>query len=429
MTSVIPSESFLSPIPQLACGICYEIPFAPRVTPCGHNFCDDCLEPCLGRLCCPICRKEFTYRYINSYPVNTLARNIIAASTIRCPNYNQGCTEKYVVGVDQRNHKNHLQKCPVTSASCLGCRAQFPINLIEGHVDLCATRYASCKTCQKTMKINLLDDHYPVCPKRMWTCPHCEAVMLMDKKNGHLTLDGSCESFVRCPHGCKEAATEHPLNTRLTRKRKYEEDQERKPLMIHTSDLCTHLQQCPNYPIWCSVCDVNIRREYFKEHITKLSKKIQDDHMNHFVQLAENKSAIEQPIYCLEWKVSLQSQLMCFPNKQKVSGPEFEFQKHRFRLYIHRLKSDQSKVHIALEMLSGTVPYRIHVDVTAIKYVFNFRFKLRSADLLFYHGSLGGPCCIGGDSLTSGTFNSVETLAFKFSVRDFNSNTEHWSVC
>ena len=41
------------------CPICTEVYTDPRVLPCGHSYCRQCIEA-LGELACPLCRKPFT---------------------------------------------------------------------------------------------------------------------------------------------------------------------------------------------------------------------------------------------------------------------------------------------------------------------------------------------------------------------------------
>ena len=40
------------------CSICMEVYTDPRVLPCGHTFCRQCIEA-FGELACPVCREGF----------------------------------------------------------------------------------------------------------------------------------------------------------------------------------------------------------------------------------------------------------------------------------------------------------------------------------------------------------------------------------
>eukprot|EP00922_Rhytidocystis_sp_ex-Travisia-forbesii_P067456 GHVS01100356.1.p1 GENE.GHVS01100356.1~~GHVS01100356.1.p1 ORF type:complete len:318 (-),score=34.18 GHVS01100356.1:31-984(-) len=43
---------------ELECNICMKLLYCPVSTPCGHNFCRDCLQRSLSyRLACPVCRR------------------------------------------------------------------------------------------------------------------------------------------------------------------------------------------------------------------------------------------------------------------------------------------------------------------------------------------------------------------------------------
>lgn len=60
------------------CGICHDVLFEPVTTPCGHNFCFECVRVLRksqpdnnGRCLCPLCRKQMASSLLGSLCVNT----------------------------------------------------------------------------------------------------------------------------------------------------------------------------------------------------------------------------------------------------------------------------------------------------------------------------------------------------------------------
>ncbi len=57
-------ESLSAPVVEelLSCIICTDVYTDPKVLPCHHTFCEECLEPLTEnqKLQCPICRKKCT---------------------------------------------------------------------------------------------------------------------------------------------------------------------------------------------------------------------------------------------------------------------------------------------------------------------------------------------------------------------------------
>ena len=66
----------------LNCGICLETYQDPRVLPCQHGFCRECLEQCTSRdkwtLTCPSCRKivRISREGVKDLPVYFIVSNL-----------------------------------------------------------------------------------------------------------------------------------------------------------------------------------------------------------------------------------------------------------------------------------------------------------------------------------------------------------------
>uniref|UniRef100_A0A3B1IGZ3 RING-type domain-containing protein n=1 Tax=Astyanax mexicanus TaxID=7994 RepID=A0A3B1IGZ3_ASTMX len=63
---------------QFLCSICLDVFTDPVSTPCGHNFCMNCIKTCWGdsQQCnCPLCKEKFTKR--PELKVNTTLREVV----------------------------------------------------------------------------------------------------------------------------------------------------------------------------------------------------------------------------------------------------------------------------------------------------------------------------------------------------------------
>ena len=66
------------------CSICLETFKTPRILPCGHTLCTECLESLMtaeiSQRSCPECRKAIPTQGIEEFPVNyalTSVRNVL----------------------------------------------------------------------------------------------------------------------------------------------------------------------------------------------------------------------------------------------------------------------------------------------------------------------------------------------------------------
>ncbi|XP_062850597.1 E3 ubiquitin-protein ligase TRIM39-like isoform X1 [Trichomycterus rosablanca] len=92
------SSSFLSE-DQLQCCICLDVFTDPVSTPCGHNFCMNCIKECWdtsSHCQCPVCKMDFPKR--PELHVNTFISGLAAHSTAREPTkslvFCEVCSEK-----------------------------------------------------------------------------------------------------------------------------------------------------------------------------------------------------------------------------------------------------------------------------------------------------------------------------------------------
>ena len=67
------------------CSICMEVYTDPRVLPCGHTFCRQCIGA-FGELACPLCRKAFRLpaNGVGDLPKNFALLNILETKELPC---------------------------------------------------------------------------------------------------------------------------------------------------------------------------------------------------------------------------------------------------------------------------------------------------------------------------------------------------------
>lgn len=108
---------------QLQCSICLDVFTDPVSTPCGHNFCRDCLKTCWDctqYYSCPMCKETFKKR--PELRVNTTFREIVDHFQKRC---NDG--ERFV------RCDVCTEKCRRAVKSCLNCETSFCETHMEPH--------------------------------------------------------------------------------------------------------------------------------------------------------------------------------------------------------------------------------------------------------------------------------------------------------
>lgn len=130
---------------NLICGICAGVLEKAVVTPCGHSYCEECLETWLqrgisseGATSCPACRTDlYTSDLI---PVLAL-RGVIDGLIVTCPNGESGC--KMVIRLD--NVISHLKACRYEHVQCFACKKDVQrAQLAEHHATCSMTKRLSC---------------------------------------------------------------------------------------------------------------------------------------------------------------------------------------------------------------------------------------------------------------------------------------------
>lgn len=114
-------QRFISSIdPNLICGICANVLQDAVITPCGHSFCQQCLETWLESSetdTCPTCRT--TTLVFDLIPVLAI-RGLVGNLHTSCENAERGC--KMVVKLD--SVASHSRECDFALVKCHGCGEQ-----------------------------------------------------------------------------------------------------------------------------------------------------------------------------------------------------------------------------------------------------------------------------------------------------------------
>ena len=119
--------------PNLVCSICAGVLEDAVITPCGHSFCDECLNIWLERpntRTCPSCRAEL--RAGDVIPVLAL-RGLVEGLSVHCENADNGC------------------------------KMVFKLEKLNAHVHLCDFGLIECGACGNSVKRFELPDHHENC--------------------------------------------------------------------------------------------------------------------------------------------------------------------------------------------------------------------------------------------------------------------------
>ncbi|BFZ02894.1 hypothetical protein BsWGS_05934 [Bradybaena similaris] len=148
-----------APDPELICGVCMNVLDTPYETPCRHVFCRECiLKAVKENKKCPVCRAHCCTEK-QCKEVLPLVQNLINKLTMRCDNFDNGCTDlipkeffldhvkscgyamvqcrfkncgQYMLKRDCENHE--LNTCPYRDRLCEnGCGLMIPMENINSH--------------------------------------------------------------------------------------------------------------------------------------------------------------------------------------------------------------------------------------------------------------------------------------------------------
>ena len=144
---------FVNPVDQnLLCSICAGVLENAIITPCGHSFCELCLQTWLERPLtnsCPSCRSDVSV--FETIPVLAL-RGIVDGLAIQCDNFENGC--KMVVKLDCLD--SHLKSCGYSLVECSACATKVNRNGLAKHHQQCEVLNAiATKKREEDAEINI----------------------------------------------------------------------------------------------------------------------------------------------------------------------------------------------------------------------------------------------------------------------------------
>ena len=210
---------FIQPlIDQHTCPICHLALRDPKLTHCGHQFCDDCLRPLNrnGKLSCPTCRTELELAEI--YPNNMLKREILSLK-IRCDEQEVGCQWRG----ELRHQEQHMASCVYVSELCDNqCGETMMRKDMERHKEeSCCKRIVVCAFCYEQMEYSAVDEHTEQCASCPIMCIHqCGAMVPRGEMTAHTGKDGLCpKSHLHCEFehmGCRFKGNRTQLEVHLT---------------------------------------------------------------------------------------------------------------------------------------------------------------------------------------------------------------------
>lgn len=244
------------------CPICRHCLDDPMQTPCGHRFCQQCINSVLqsSQPVCPLDRTGLD----NVFP-DAACRRQINALKVYCSNKNSGCTWSG----EMSDEACHQKSCQYGKVACEFCSEKIPRVNMAKHKDECRKRPVTCNYCLQQMDYQNLEEHFT-----------------------------SCGDFpVKCPNNCSE----EPLP--------------RNKINHHVSEVC------PRTKLPCQLslfgCSELIERQQFGKHLAQCS-------MNHVSQLVSTVVKLQDEMKMLQTELSeqklLTDKLKVAPVPQSTSG-------------------------------------------------------------------------------------------------------------
>lgn len=142
------------------CPLCSQILFNPVGTPCGHQFCHDCiLTHVREHQTCPVSKAKLELKDIK---MSLLYMNIIENLDVTCVNKSEGCSWEGKFRDLQAHFRN---ECRYTQVKCQykQCRFWDQRRKIRLHTRKCPHRQVKCRYCQEIMTQAALEKHSKQC--------------------------------------------------------------------------------------------------------------------------------------------------------------------------------------------------------------------------------------------------------------------------
>ncbi|XP_062516055.1 TNF receptor-associated factor 6-like [Corticium candelabrum] len=189
---------FVEPLSdQHTCPICQLALCNPKLTDCGHQFCEGCLRPLSrnNKVICPLCKRQLKLNEI--YP-NNLAKREILSLKILCDQHRVGCPWRG----ELRDRETHRTTCVYMEELCVNqCGENVLKKDMETHKQVeCPKRVVFCVYCRELMAYVDLLTHLDECDALPVPCIYqCGATVIRSEMTVHTGIRGSCtKSLLPC---------------------------------------------------------------------------------------------------------------------------------------------------------------------------------------------------------------------------------------
>eukprot|EP00560_Eucampia_antarctica_P008743 CAMPEP_0197826336 /NCGR_PEP_ID=MMETSP1437-20131217/3313_1 /TAXON_ID=49252 ORGANISM="Eucampia antarctica, Strain CCMP1452" /NCGR_SAMPLE_ID=MMETSP1437 /ASSEMBLY_ACC=CAM_ASM_001096 /LENGTH=282 /DNA_ID=CAMNT_0043426733 /DNA_START=34 /DNA_END=882 /DNA_ORIENTATION=+ len=135
---------------DLKCSICFGIPLKPKLTPCEHIFCEECIDQVLEveLPSCPNCRRRCDKNEVYDLKRGSFIYRIWCSAKVKCNKHEDGCSWTGSI-IDYPNHfeKNHQRS--------------EQLNLLKRRIEELEESESSAN-----QKLRILQDAYPQLVKK-----------------------------------------------------------------------------------------------------------------------------------------------------------------------------------------------------------------------------------------------------------------------
>lgn len=107
--TISPSPLRPEEVPEdLKCSICFGVPINPKLLPCEHAFCNECISKALSALPkCPNCRLTCNPNQIYDLRKDSMPYRIWSSIAVKCTKHEEGCSWTGSIA----DFQNHASRC------------------------------------------------------------------------------------------------------------------------------------------------------------------------------------------------------------------------------------------------------------------------------------------------------------------------------
>ena len=163
---------------ELTCSICLGLFHVPVTIPCGHNFCQECLDATWkGSYDCPQCRAHFPTR--PELKKNTVLSTVVETFRTRSSMSELGLEKKQREEEEEEAVKKSIVMCDTCMASeaaktCLTCMASFCPEHVRPHLENPNYRSHQLREPLADMSERVCPDHHKL--MEFFCTDHCRCI-------------------------------------------------------------------------------------------------------------------------------------------------------------------------------------------------------------------------------------------------------------